>query len=86
MSQPQLRAREEVVDEFNEYDDTFKRRLKDLHWLMYFFEDGLPMVVRANYSGIQGNLAARALAKVIMIMMSCLLRAQSGKRPNVGEG
>ena len=66
----QLRARE--VDELTDYDETFKRRLVDLHWLMYFFEDGQPMVIYANFSGIQASLAGRALAKVTTFRYSGL--------------
>ena len=51
-------------DDFGELNEEFKMKIKDVHWLVYFFEDGKVMVVAAGFSGIECNLAQRALAKV----------------------
>lgn len=51
-------------EEFTELDEDFQKKIRDTWWLMYFFADGKPVSVKATFSGIDANLAERALAKV----------------------
>ena len=53
-------------------NETFKRWLVDLHWLMFFFDDGQPMVIYANFTGIQASVAGRAHAKFTTFRFSRL--------------
>ena len=58
------RTRPHRSDDFADLQEEFKSKIKDLHWLVYFFEDGKLMIVSAGFSGTEANLAQRALAKV----------------------
>lgn len=59
-----LRARQaKRFDESTDFDD-LKKKLKEMFWLRYFYEDGKPMSAHASFAGIHASLAECALAKV----------------------
>ena len=64
----QLRAREGV----DELRRGVHRTARGSALAYVFFEDGQPMVIYANFSGIQASLAERALAKVTTFRFSGL--------------
>ena len=77
-------------DDFGELNEEFKLKIKDIHWLVYFFEDEKLMVVAAGFSGIECNLAQRALAKVgdifiFKFMEKTSLARYTGKFKTIGH-
>ena len=58
------RTRPRRSHDFADMQEESKSKIKDLQWLVYFFEDEKVMIVSAGFSGTAANLAQRALAKV----------------------